>query len=94
MDRETIRACLEQIEWQRYRDGTYSNMDPYVAVKETLYRMRQDATVTLNRAEILLLYQATKESVDYIPTRPHMPETLANAVRLKNQLHEMAFRST
>ena len=90
MDRETIVACLEQIKWKRYRDGTYSNSDPYVAVKGKLYHMRDGGDETLTKAELLLLFQATRESVDYIASRDHLPETLTEAMELKNRLHAMA----
>jgi len=87
-----IGACLEQIKWKRYRDGSYSNTDPYVAVKEILYRIRDGEEITLSKAEILLLYQATRESVGYISRREHLPETLEAAITLRNELHLMAFR--
>jgi hypothetical protein len=86
MDKEQIELCIEQIKYKRFRNGIYSGLDPYVAVKEKLYKMRQDPDIALNETELLLLLQATKESIQYIRQREHLPETLEKVQGLEKYL--------
>ena len=85
-----IAACLEQVKWKRYRDGSYSSSDPYLAVQDTLRSMRSGDDIALGKAELLLLLQATTESIRYIQKHTHLPETLSTAQALRDELHQMA----
>jgi len=89
MDKQSIANCLDQIRWKRFRDGAYSSRDPYLAVQGTLRKMRTDSTVELGKVELLMLLQATQESINHIQRREHLPETLTEVRALRDVLQQM-----
>lgn len=86
MDTQTISQCLEVIKWKRYRDGSYSGEDPFLAIQD---KLRQQEP--LSKAEVLLLLQANEEGIQEIQKRQHLPDTLAKAQTLSDMLRSAAW---
>ena len=61
---EIVGVLLEQIEWQRFREGVYSGLDPLLATQKNLRLMREnlDSGNLLNQTDIRLLLNSIKQS--------------------------------
>jgi hypothetical protein len=56
-----MTTALEQVEWQRYHEGSYSNSDPLLTVKDKLKDRKE-----LNLIDIQTLINITDRSIKYL----------------------------
>lgn len=63
---ENVSVALKQIEWARYREGTYSGKDPLLIIQSKLRNIRKGEKETLNSTDIQTLIKITDASIKHI----------------------------